>query len=107
MTGPTREQLLVLADRAERGQLTAAEAGRLRQGITALYAERRTAGGRTGVETWRQREITRRLLAVQEVIRAARQREARTIPVRILAAAVGGDSQLPTPGPRPRASVPA
>ncbi|MFD8545589.1 hypothetical protein [Streptomyces sp. NPDC059649] len=36
MTGPTLEQLLNLADRAERHRLTAAEAARLRAGIEAL-----------------------------------------------------------------------
>ncbi|MFF7411594.1 hypothetical protein [Streptomyces lydicus] len=36
MNPPTLEQLLNLADRAERHRLTAAEAARLRSGIEAL-----------------------------------------------------------------------
>lgn len=43
---PTREQLLVLADRAERGPLTAAEASRLRAGIRALAFSVRSVGQR-------------------------------------------------------------
>jgi len=104
---PTREQLLVLADRAERGPLTAAEATRLRQGIAAFYADRRADGGRASVANWRLREMVRRLSAVQALIRSTQQRGERTIPVRILAAAVGAGAQLPTPGSHQRRSVAA
>lgn len=37
---PTREQLLVLADRAERGRLSPAEAARLRMGVQSLAQNR-------------------------------------------------------------------
>ena len=85
MTAPTREQLLVLADRAERGQLTAAEAGRLRQGITALYAERRSARSRASAETRIGREARRKLLAVDALIRNARRQGTRSIRLQTLA----------------------
>lgn len=42
---PTVEQLLILADRAERGPLSAEEAAVLRAGIANLDAARRSAGG--------------------------------------------------------------
>ncbi|MGA4875909.1 hypothetical protein [Streptomyces lydicamycinicus] len=42
---PTVEQLLILADRAERGPLSAEEAAVLRTGIANLDAARRSAGG--------------------------------------------------------------
>lgn len=93
---PTEEQLLVLANRAERGPLTAAEADRLRQGIAALYAERRSAVTRLGNGTRQRREATLRLRAVHALVRTARQRGARHIPVAILAAAAQSDRQ---PGP--------
>lgn len=41
----TTEQLLILADRAERGPLSAEEAAVLRTGIANLDAARRSAGG--------------------------------------------------------------
>lgn len=43
---PTTEQLLILADRAERGPLTPVEAARLRQGISVLAAFARAVGHR-------------------------------------------------------------
>lgn len=100
MTGPTREQLLVLADRAERGPLTAAEAARLRQGITAVYADRRSTAGRLSARTWQQREAGRRLVAVAALIRAARERGTRTIPVQILDATLHAELQLGPARPR-------
>lgn len=103
VTAPTREQLLVLADRTERGPLTAAEADRLRQGITAMYVDRRTAGARAGHAARRHREAGRRLLAVQALIRVARERGTRSIPVPILSAAVYAELQLAPPRPRQRA----
>lgn len=93
---PTREQLLVLADRAERGPLTAAEAARLRQGIGTLAAGSRSAAGRLGQVDRQRRETALRLRAVQSLIRTARMRGARHIPIAILAAAAQVDRQ---PGP--------
>jgi hypothetical protein len=55
---PTARQLLILADRAERGPLTADEAARLRAGIAALDFARRSAArnaARIGVEHRRAR----------------------------------------------------
>lgn len=92
---PTEEQLLVLANRAERGPLTAAEAGRLRQGIAAVYAERRSAGIRLGNDTRQRRAAALRLRAVQALIQTARQRGTRSIPVQILAAAVQAEIRIP------------
>ncbi|MCX4543814.1 hypothetical protein [Streptomyces sp. NBC_01565] len=100
MTAPTREQLLVLADRAERGPLTAAEAARLRQGITALYAGRRAEGNRLAAHGGHEREARRRLLAVRALIRTARQRGARSVPLAVLAGAVHVELQLAAPQAR-------
>jgi hypothetical protein len=97
VTAPTREQLLVLADRAERGPLSAAEAGRLRQGIDVAFSDRRSAAARTGARTRQQREAARRLVAVIALIRAARERGARTVPVQILDAVLFAELQLPPP----------
>lgn len=84
MSRPTVAQLLILADRAERGPLTAAEADRLRAGISGMYRERRSAGGRLGART-RQRAVdARRLRVVAALAAAARQRGARSIPLATL-----------------------
>ncbi|MEU3903274.1 hypothetical protein AB0F20_05595 [Streptomyces goshikiensis] len=104
---PTRAQLLVLADRAERGALTAAEADRLRQGIAAMYFGSRSAGSRAAARTRQQREAGRRLAAIAAVIRAARQRGARAVPVQILDAALYAEVQLPPPVARQKLSAPA
>jgi len=93
---PTREQLLVLADRAERGQLTAAEAARLRQGIAALYAGRWSVAAERRNDGRRHREAALRLMAAGDLVRTARQRGARSIPVQILAAVL----QVGREGPR-------
>lgn len=81
---PTVAQLLILADRAERGPLTAAEADRLRAGISGLYRERRTAGGRLGAQARSRRAADARLRVVAAVAAAARQRGARSIPLATL-----------------------
>lgn len=107
MTAPTREQLLVLADRAERGQLTAAEADRLRQGIAAVYADRRSTAARLGARSRQQREAGRRLVAVGDLVRAARERGTRSISVQILDAALHPELQLPPTQGRQKPSVSA
>lgn len=99
---PTGAQLLVLADRAERGPLTGTEADRLRQGIALLAGERRTESTRAGNHVRHEREARRRLLAVRELIRTARERGTRSIPVPILAAALHAGPQLAPPRPRQR-----
>lgn len=92
---PTREQLLVLADRAERGPLTAAEAARLRQGIHGLADERdaadtmrRIVANRANAANGMRRRVSRQLAAVRALVVSARQRGLRSVPVWILAAAL-------------------
>lgn len=97
MTAParpvTREQLLVLADRAERGPLTAAEASRLRAGIGAMPPERRPTARGAGKEiTRREWAISRRLVAVQALVQNARQRGTRVISVQLLDIALRGET---------------
>ncbi|KOV07484.1 hypothetical protein ADK92_05550 [Streptomyces sp. XY533] len=86
---PTREQLLVLADRAERGPLTASEAARLRAGISAVYASQRIVGDRTRLASRARREAADRIAAVTRLTAAARRRGVRSIPVRDLEMAIG------------------
>lgn len=100
---PTLEQLLVLADRAERGQLTPAEAARLRQGLEGLRTERQQAAGRASSDARQRRAAALRLRAVHELVRTARQRGARSIPIQILAAAVQPELRLPPREVRPAA----
>jgi hypothetical protein len=88
---PTREQLLNLADRAERGPLTAAEAARLREGINAAQFGRRAAQPQPVKATRRERDLGRRLIAVQGLVQAARQRGGRAVPVQILDIALRGE----------------
>ena len=87
-TQPTARQLLILADRAERGQLSADEAARLRAGIRGLAAERDAATAerlriahRADVANHTRRRHSRQLAAVRALVRTARQRGARSIPV--------------------------
>ncbi len=82
---PTREQLLVLADRAERGPLTAAEAARLRAGIAAAYS-RSAAGFRANESRIR---YLHQLAPVRRLIQTAKRRGVRSIPVRDLETAIG------------------
>lgn len=98
---PTREQLLVLADRAERGPLTAAEASRLRAGLHALAderdaadAERRRYANRANFATSNRRRLAKQLVAVRALVTSARQRGLRSVPVWILAAAVETTPQV-------------
>jgi hypothetical protein len=76
---PTREQLLNLADRAERGPLSAAEAARLRAGIHALYGPRRT---------WTTQIRTARIDALARLAVGARRRGHDTLPVALVEAAI-------------------
>lgn len=96
MTAPTRqqlrpsrpatlEQLLVLADRAERGPLTAAEAARLRDGIETLARHQREASGRSAAHTVRS---TRAVLLIASLVAAARRRGQSTLPVALVEAAL-------------------
>ena len=91
---PTVTQLLVLADRAERGPLTAAEASRLREGITNLRESRRSAVGRRSAATRARRQGAAQLAAVRALVASARQRGARSVPVWILAAALDGTPEV-------------
>ncbi|MEU0393846.1 hypothetical protein ABZ208_13885 [Streptomyces sp. NPDC006208] len=92
---PTREQLLILADRAERGPLSAAEAARLRQGIHTLATERdaaeamqRIVANRAKAANGMRRRVSRQLAAVRALVTSARQRGLRSVPVWILAATI-------------------
>lgn len=91
---PTCEQMLILADRAERGPLTAAEASRLRAGIRAADQARRSATGRTIIATRETQQQARRVAAVRDLVGRARSRGARTVAVWAL-------SQAVEPGQRP------
>ncbi|MGW1492596.1 hypothetical protein [Streptomyces sp. NPDC002402] len=77
---PTAKQLLILADRAERG-LTPAEADRLRAGIAALDFARRSAArnsARLGIELRRARH---QLAWITRLVRDARYRSRRHVTV--------------------------
>lgn len=76
---PTVTQLLVLADRAERGQLSAAEASRLREGIAALETSRRSTVGRIRFALERQQQAEQQLAAVRRFTARARYRGARVV----------------------------
>ncbi|MFK0182346.1 hypothetical protein ACIQVR_41050 [Streptomyces xanthochromogenes] len=89
---PTVAQLLILADRAERGPLTAAEADRLRSGISGLHLERRAEGSRYAARA--------RLRAVASLVSSARRRGASAIPVTLLGQVLSGDP-IPDPGHTP------
>lgn len=82
MTGrPPTAQLLILVDRAERGPLTAAEAGRLRAGIGHLVRSRAVTGERLGCQVRRGRDAEARLRAVAALADSADRRDARTVPL--------------------------
>lgn len=93
-TAPTFEQLLVLADRAERGPLSAAEASRLREGIAALEWGRRSSASRLANRTRVRHEVVAQVAAVRALVASARQRGARAVPVWILAAALQGAPEI-------------
>lgn len=82
---PTVEQLLVLADRAERGPLTAAEAARLRAGIAAMDTRSRSAARRLADATRLQQEAAGQLAAVLRLVRQAQKRGGQMVHVRVLA----------------------
>lgn len=74
---PTVEQMLNLADRAERGPLSATEAAWLRTGIHALVASQRSASRRLAqAGSGRQQ-----LAAVRRLVRRAGYRGAATVTV--------------------------
>jgi hypothetical protein len=81
--------LLILADRAERGPLTAVEADRLRAGIRAMDTSRRSACRRLAAAE----HLARQVAAVADLVRRARYRNSRTVSVwalrRVLAAGSG------------------
>ncbi|MFE9372280.1 hypothetical protein ACFYM2_21270 [Streptomyces sp. NPDC006711] len=76
---PTVEQLLVLADRAERGRLTAAEADRLRVGICRLSRARSAADGRLSAQVRRGRAAEARLRAVAALAASVGQQGSRAV----------------------------
>lgn len=102
----TADQLLVLADRAERpGGLTASEADRLRRGVRELAA--RPAGGRSGV-----RAAARRAAAEMASLRRALSKLHRPVirgGYEICAHCSGWDGRrcqgLVTPWPCPTAEI--
>ena len=81
---PTVKQLLVLADRAERGPLTAAEASRLREGIAALESSRRSMHASLARQAQLRQQDTSRLAPFRSVVRRARARGGRTVAVWVL-----------------------
>lgn len=88
MTGPTSAQLLILADRAERGPLTPAEAERLRAGIRTLVADRRAASGRLAY-------ARRQLNAVSRMVHRAQARGDRGVPLWVLAQVIARPDSPP------------
>lgn len=87
-TPPTVEQLLVLADRAERGQLTAAEAARLRAGIAGLTAPQRRVR--------HQPRSGRQVAAIAALVRRTQARGAQAVPVWALERILGPAQQAAT-----------
>lgn len=85
MRAPTLQQLLNLADRAERGPLSAAEAARLREGIRHLDTGKRAANGRLAHVDARKRDVTGPLAVVVRRVRASQKAGNRTIAVWVLA----------------------
>jgi hypothetical protein len=92
---PTVDQLLNLADRAEDGPLSPAEAGRLRAGIRNLVAEREAAEAerrliakRHHQAALKDRQASKHLATVRALVTSARRRGARAIPTHALAAAI-------------------
>lgn len=84
---PTGKQMLILADRAERGRLTADEAARLRAGIRAMEFARQGTTHRLAEAD----RLARQMAAVANLLRGARARQSRTVSVwalgQVLAAA--------------------
>lgn len=90
---PTARQLLILADRAERG-LTPAEADRLRAGIRAMDTARRSAAGSAGAVAADYRRVCRQLAAVARLVREARYRGRQTIRVQTVANTLDDHDQI-------------
>ena len=84
----TREQLLILADRAERGPLTAAEAHRLRQGIAAMCTRHRSTAARYAAVSDRERRGAEQLAAVRALVRASTRRGRQTVRIATLSDAL-------------------
>ncbi|MFD5509148.1 hypothetical protein ACFWIB_15405 [Streptomyces sp. NPDC127051] len=81
---PTRAQLMILADRAERGPLTAAEADRLRQGIAAMDAGRRSTAALRTRQVRALRTAAAQFAAVQRLVARAQRLGAHAVPLRDL-----------------------
>lgn len=81
---PTRAQLMILADRAERGPLTAAEADRLRQGIAAMDAGRRSTAALRTRQVRALRVAAAQFAAVQRLVARAQRLGVRTVALRDL-----------------------
>lgn len=94
---PTARQLLILADRADRG-LTPAEQDRLRAGIRALDAARRSAARHLANQTAAGEQHARQLTAVADLVHRARYRGARAVTVWALDQVLG-------PAQRPSAAT--
>ncbi|HEY9373947.1 hypothetical protein [Streptomyces sp.] len=77
----TTEQLLNLADRAERGPLSADEASRLRTGITQLHDDRRSLRSRLRVQTRQLRRDTEDLTGIRNLVVHSQRRRIAHIPV--------------------------
>jgi hypothetical protein len=77
---PTLAQLLNLADRAEDGRLSPAEAARLREGLRHL-----ARGPRRPYRRDLRTQHGKQIAALARIITAARTRGAKTVPVWVLA----------------------
>jgi hypothetical protein len=77
MNGPTVDQLLILADRAERGRLTPAEAAALRVGIQLAAEQRRKDAATIGGLQNRIRTLKgqARLVTPRQILRGAERIE--------------------------------
>ncbi|MBB4984986.1 hypothetical protein [Streptomyces nymphaeiformis] len=103
----TTEQLLNLADRAERGPLTATEASRLRTGIAELSASKAAlADSKASLEgrlaAYADQPKGRAidgLKAVQRLVAGSERRGVTHLPVWAIAAASGAPIPKPPPGP--------
>ncbi|MFJ5785376.1 hypothetical protein [Streptomyces hydrogenans] len=101
MSGPTVDQMLNLADRAEAG-LTPAEADRLRAGIRQLDAERRrlanarrSLAGQIGNTKSRGADALLRIRAVRALVDETRRHGGRAVLVSTLAAALNAPIEFP------------
>lgn len=77
----TTDQLLNLADRAERnGGLSAAEAARLRTGLAKLYSDRQDLQNRLRAQSRRYNAAASELRCIHRLVRHAQRRGSVTIP---------------------------